>query len=147
MRESPLKLTAALVMLVASRSPAANTEYGRHYEIGGIRLAAGFMPDRAKVMLGEPVFLTFAVRNASAATFKFAVGGDYRGVVRHTRFSVVATDANGSKVKDPHPEGDWGGFGGTRSVEPQGLYTERLTCPTGAPLRRRDPITSRASAP
>jgi HEAT repeat protein len=103
--------------------PAGYTE---SYQFGAYELEAGFTPDEAECILGQPLFITFSVKNLSDKAYGFFVGGDNRGSVRHNRFHITAADANGQPLKDPYSYNNFGGFGRDIVLEPGKTHTERL---------------------
>jgi len=100
--------------------------YTKRYQIDGFELEAGFICDKAEIILGEQVFLTFTVTNRSKQPYKFRIGGDNRGSVRHNNFRITAIDANGQAVKDPYSYEHHGGRGSVVTLEKDQTYTERL---------------------
>ena len=98
----------------------------RYYQGEGYALLAGFAPDKARCILGEPVFITFLVRNLSNKPYVFYTGGASRGSVRDNNFRITAADAAGKPVKDPHSYEHFGGFGGEVKLTLGQVYTNRL---------------------
>lgn len=90
------------------------------------QLEAGFIPDKPQIILGEPLFITFTVTNLSERPYRFFVGGDNRGSVRHNNFRITAVDAHGKAVRDPYSYRNFGGFGKDITLEHGQTYTERL---------------------
>ncbi len=106
-----------------AESPAS---YTKQYAIEGFELEAGFTPDKAECILGEPIFITFSVKNLSQKAHGFFVGGDNRGSVRHNRFHVTAVGADGEPVKDPYSYDNFGGQARDVILQPAENYAERL---------------------
>lgn len=100
--------------------------YIRRYDVDGFELDAGFTPDKAECILGEPVFITFSVKNISDKPYGFFVGGDNRGSVRHNRFRITAADSDGRPVKDPYSYEHHGGHGKDVILQAGESYAERL---------------------
>jgi len=96
------------------------------YDAEGGSVEAGFVPDQVSVVLGEPLFITFMVINRSEKTYRFWVGGDNRGSVRHNNFRIAAADANGEAVVDPYSYRHYGGYGDIVSLDAGQTYMERL---------------------
>ena len=44
----------------------------------GENFEVNLIPDKTEIMLGEPLFLSFEVKNLSTVDLAFANGGDYR---------------------------------------------------------------------
>lgn len=83
-------------------------------------------PDKKTIMLGEPMFIAFAVTNVSGEKLCLGVGGDYRNKFgRPESFKVSVSAEDGTAV--PQPEADnMGGFIGCEPIEPGATYTVRL---------------------
>ena len=100
-----------------------------YYNVGAYKVEAGFAPDKAEIILGEPLFITYYVKNAGEKPFKLFVGGDQRGI-RPGETSITAVDAEGNKVKDPNQNApSFGGPGGNIIIEPGEIYSERRFLP------------------
>lgn len=115
--------------IAAETGPSATIAaelYTRRYPLDGFELDAGFTPDKTECILGEPLFITFSVKNVSGDTYQFFVGGDIRGSVRHNNFRITAVDANGQPVRDPYSYNHFGGPGNDVELESGKSYTERL---------------------
>ncbi|MCK4627098.1 MAG: HEAT repeat domain-containing protein, partial [Phycisphaerae bacterium] len=98
----------------------------RYYQVKGHTLLAGFVSDKVRCILGEPVFVTFFVRNLSDKPYVFFVGGASRGSVRDNNFRITAVDGAGKPVKDPHSYRHFGGRGGDVKLKPSQVHTDRL---------------------
>jgi len=59
--------------------------------------------DKDEYLLGENVLLHYCLANTGEKPFKINMGGDYRGVWRHLRFTVAAMGEDGKPVPDPDP--------------------------------------------
>ena len=68
--------------------------YLNTYHAPTATIRAGFIPDKDKLVLGEPLQVTFTVTNPGPTDFVFEFGGDYRGTGRHDRFKITATNFN-----------------------------------------------------
>lgn len=102
------------------------SNFDNQYEKDGIIISAGFAPDKAEIILGQPLFLTYTVINKSDKLFSFWVGGDIRGSVRHNNFRITAYNKNGKQVKDPYSYNHFGGPCWTVELKKDESYTERL---------------------
>ena len=96
------------------------------YDVNGVRIEAAFMPDKTEILLGEPLFITFCVKNSGHKPYSFFIGGDNRGSVRHNSFHITAVDVNGLSVKDPYSYDNMGGRGNCITLEHGESYAERL---------------------
>ena len=86
----------------------------------GIGLTAGFIPDAPRIVVGEPVFLTFAVSNHAAQPFEFSH-------VRNEIFDITATNAAGLAVKSRcFGWVDANGFVVRETIRPGETYARRI---------------------
>jgi abhydrolase domain-containing protein 14 len=92
----------------------------------GIPIEARFTPDHSQIILGEPLFITFSVTNRSDTPYRFDVGGDSRGSIRHNSFRITAVDAQGNPVKDPYSYSNFGGIVESIALHSGQTYRERL---------------------
>jgi hypothetical protein len=58
------------------------------YRVKDGEVEAGFMPYKTEVVLGEPIAVTFQVKNLSDRPFQYLFGGDYRGLGRHRSWAA-----------------------------------------------------------
>jgi len=95
----------------------------------GVPVKISVRPDKATIMLGEPLFIAFEITNASGEKLCLGVGGDYRNKFgRPERFDVRVTAEDGTVV--PKLEAyNLGGFIGCANIEPSETYTVRLFLP------------------
>jgi HEAT repeat protein len=117
------------LLLLTCLARSSGAEEGRRiktYEASGVAIEAGFVPDETQIILGQPLFITFTVTTRSKKSYRFFVGGDNRGSVRHNNFRITATDAHGKPVKDPYSYNNFGGFGKNVVLERGQNYSERL---------------------
>ncbi len=93
----------------------------------GIKLEGSFSLPKERYFFGEPIEVTFAVKNQGDAVVKFPHGSDYRSTGRPDRFTIRAVDERGEAVRDPvKPGAIGGGLGGSRALQPGETYTEKL---------------------
>ncbi|MCX6930393.1 MAG: hypothetical protein NT154_45390 [Verrucomicrobia bacterium] len=85
----------------------------------GVALTAGFVPDASRVIVGEPLYLTFVLSNRAGTPFQFSH-------VRNELFSVTATNADGNSVKSRYYGLDANGFTTQETVAPGKVYTARI---------------------
>jgi len=110
------------VLLLTTSSLAAQVETPNNEMPVQITLK----PDKKTIMLGEPMFIAFAVTNVSGEKLCLGVGGDYRNKFgRPERFTVAVSAEDGTAV--PQPEAiTMGGLSGCEPIEPGATYTVRL---------------------
>ena len=93
-------------------------------------------PDKNTIMVGEPLFLAFAVTNLSGEKLCLGVGGDYRNRFgRPDSFQVAVKSEDGKQL----PKIDvlnMGGFVGCEPIEPGATYSVRLFLPHWATIER-----------
>jgi HEAT repeat protein len=86
----------------------------------GASIAAGFVPDSSRVIVGEPLFLTFVASNRTDKPFEFCR-------VNTEIFSFTATNAAGIPVKQSFFHAmDGNGFDSKVTVEPHKVFAARL---------------------
>lgn len=138
---SPSSLAAVLVVLLLSgtmltsyvaladppeKENQREVTLVKDYPLDGLTIAAGFEPDDASIVLGQPTFLTFTVTNRGNQPYSFVIGGDNRGSIRHNNFHITAVDEEGQAVKDPYSYDNFGGIAREITLEPGDTHTERL---------------------
>jgi hypothetical protein len=125
-----LRLLSSIVLALTLHGYAEGLPYD--FGAGGNRP----VPEGAKVtleldkkerFLGENVLVHFVLENVGTEPFQFSQGGDYRGVGRHLRFKVTATNETGALVEETDPPVFFGGgFGGDVTLKPGEKWTESL---------------------
>ena len=102
----------------------------------GHRFEVNLIPDKTEIMIGEPLFLSFEVKNLSDVDLSFSHGGDYRNRLgRPLSFEVEAVRSDGKKVPVPEIKFNMGGLVGPRKVEKNGgTQVIRLFLPLWAPF-------------
>lgn len=69
--------------------------------------------------LGEHIVVHYVAKNVGDSVTSVSFGGDYRGSPRADRIKVIATNASGAALLDPHPKPmNFGGLGGDHELEP-----------------------------
>lgn len=88
------------------------------------------IPEKAAILLGEPTYLKFRVKNPTNTDWEVGVGGDYRNSTgRPDSFKLSAVDAQGKQA--PQIGGGWnmGGLFTTKTVPAHGHYDYSLFLP------------------
>ena len=85
----------------------------------GVALTAGFIPDASRVIVGEPLFLTFVLSNRAEQPYQFSR-------VRNEIFTVTATNGDGKAVKSRYYGMDANGFVSQETVLPGASFTARI---------------------
>jgi hypothetical protein len=104
---------------VATLASAQDGAFLQSYTTNRISIVAGFVPDASRIILGEPLFLTFVVSNRTDQPFQFSFFGD-------SNFTITATNAAGTPVKNLNQGRGYGGGGSSVSVLRAKAYNERL---------------------
>ena len=102
---------------------------GEVYTVDGERIEVTLALEQPEMMLGEPVYLAFVVRNPSNEDGWIEVGGDdINRLHRPSSFDVKLTNSDGKPVHQPDSGDDVGGssFQGPRKIPAHGSYTFRL---------------------
>jgi hypothetical protein len=73
--------------------------------------------------IGEPIMLEFLVTNGSSSPYSYFVGGDYRGTLRHSRFSCSVQNEQGRDFTKKLTY-NLGGLGGRITLKPTETYAE-----------------------
>lgn len=93
-------------------------------------------PDKKTIMLGEPLFVTFAVTNLSGEKLCLGTGGDYRNkFARPERFDVRVSSEDGA-VLPKIQLFSGGGLVGCEPMEPGATYKIRLFLPHWVTIER-----------
>lgn len=90
------------------------------YSTNDVSIAAGFIPDSARIIVGEPLFLTFVVSNRTEKPFEFCR-------VNTEIFDLTATNAAGFRTKQAFLHmADGNGHDSKVTVAPEKPFTSRL---------------------
>jgi hypothetical protein len=110
-----------LILMLCIVSAAEGATFLSDYAdpTNGISITSGFIPDATRVILSEPLFLTFVVSNHADQPFQFSFFGD-------SNFTITATNAAGMPAKNLNQGRAYGGAGKKVSVLRGDAYTERL---------------------
>jgi hypothetical protein len=75
---------------------------GQTYSVNGAPIEVSLLPEKSVIMLGEPIHLSFIVRNLSGTDLLFSDGGDYRNRLgRPESYDVRAVRSDGKLVSKP----------------------------------------------
>lgn len=114
-----LAVNAGLLFLHPTLACADESTLSRAYIIKCHQLTAGFIPDAQKIILGEPLFLTFVISNREDRAFQFSH-------VRNEIFSITATNAIGLPVKNIFLGFEGNGFVSKVTLPPHATHRMRL---------------------
>ena len=94
-------------------------------------------PEKARIMLGEPMFLEFEVTNRTPLQLCLSIGGDYRNRLgRPESFRVTVSDSKGIRVPGPENNVNQGGMHGCAVIGSAQTYTIRLFLSHWATIER-----------
>ena len=120
-----------IAFLVASCVSAAGEE--KRFlppHVDAAQIEVSLVPDKSEICLGEPLHLSFIVKNKSDRSLQLSVGGDGRNDIgRPITFSVVVKSEPGATLPPREVTRDWGGLGGAERIPPLGSYSFRLFLP------------------
>ncbi len=125
-RTFPLRILwcGALLAAAAPQVDAAT------YRAGAWPLEVSVAPDRPSVLLGEPAWLSFTVKNLSEENLQLLVGGDYGNELgRPSSFQIKTTRSDGKWVSQPDVGESSGGLVGPQALSAGGSYVFRLFMP------------------
>jgi hypothetical protein len=125
LRRTSIHWLLAWWLLVANASLSAAT-----FRAGSWSVDVSVAPDKAAIMLGEPTWLSFTVKNLSAENLQILVGGDYGNELgRPSSFNVKTTRSDGKWVSQPDVGITSGGLIGPKDLPAGGSYVFRLFVP------------------
>jgi len=108
---------------------------GQTYSANGAPIEVSLLPEKSVIMLGEPIHLSFIVRNLSGTDLHFSEGGDYRNRLgRPESYDVRAVRSDGKQVPKPEILIGMGGLIGGVEVPASGAATRHLFLPHWAPF-------------
>jgi hypothetical protein len=107
------------------------------YQVNQSLLEVTLLAEKPTIMLGEPAYLSFLVKNQSKLDLQVLVGGDYRNALgRPDSFAVTITDENGRLVSQPDAGPALGGIVGPQKIPASGSYTFKLFLPDWAIFKK-----------
>jgi len=128
MERSIFVLALLLGMLVVCLQ--ASRVAGETYSVNDHQIEVGLIPEKSTIMLAEPIYLAFVVRNHSEQDLQVLVGGDYRNALgRPESFTVAVTRMDGKPVTQPSAGPSMGGMFGPKRIPAKGEHTFKLFLP------------------
>jgi HEAT repeats len=114
-----------------SYSTAQEKQINQQFEAANRRqIEVSLVPDKPRIMLGEPVYLSFIVQNELDEDLQVVVGGDYQNSLgRPDTFSIMVTKDDGKRVPQPDAGMSFGGLIGPQNLPARGNYVFRLFLP------------------
>lgn len=121
----------AIEMIDARRPDGKDAENGPNvYKTAWGKVEIALVPDKREIMVGEPVRLSFVVRNLSDSDLQTIQGGDYRNRLgRPESYAVTAIDPSGRAVPMLNAGPTLGGIEGPQQIPAKGTWTRRLFLP------------------
>jgi hypothetical protein len=99
-------------------------------------LEVSLVADQSAIILGEPTWLSFTVRNLSGEDLQVLVGGDYHNELgRPDSFAVKTVRSDGKWVSQPDVGLETGGLIGPKDLPAGGSYVFRLFVPHWATFK------------
>lgn len=93
-------------------------------------------PDQAEICLGDPLHLSFIVKNNSDRNLLLSVGGDYQnGLGRPDTFTVIVKNEAGATLPKRQAPENMGGIGFEQKIPALGSYRFRLFLPHWATVK------------
>lgn len=129
-----LLLTAALAA-AADQAPSPTHAPGSGDESKGYTTALGnievaLVPDKHEVMIDQPVYLSFTVRNLSDSDLQSVQGGDYQNRFgRPESYAVAVADRHGEALPVLDAGPSFGGIMGPQKLPAKGTWVRRLFLP------------------
>jgi hypothetical protein len=117
MKKCLLSLGLSIVALSLAEGATFLSDYAD--PTNGVSITSGFIPDASRIIIGEPVFLTFVVSNRTDQPFQFSFFGD-------SNFLITATNTAGMPARNRHQGWAYGGAGSSVSVLRGKGYIERV---------------------
>jgi len=112
-----LGLMLPIITLSLAEGAAFLSDYAN--PTNGVSLAAGFIPDASRIIVGEPLFLTFMASNRGKQPFQFSH-------VRNEIFTITATNVGGKPVRGHYYGMDGNGPLHRENIPPGKNYTSRI---------------------
>lgn len=121
-----LALLLSLLVLASLNSQGA----GEVHAVAKQQIEVRLVPDKPTIMLGEPISLSFIIRNNSGQDLQVLVGGDYRNTLgRPETFTVTVMREDGKHVPQPDAGPSLGGLLGPQKLAAGGDYIFKLFLP------------------
>ena len=130
-----LVILAASLVLAGEQSPSPSSprdsgSEAKSYSIALGRVEVALRPDKPEVMIGEPVYLSFTVRNLSDSDLQSVQGGDYQNRFgRPESYAVTVADRNGEALPVLDAGPSFGGIMGPQKIPAKGTWVRRLFLP------------------
>jgi hypothetical protein len=108
--------TSGLILVMAFGAPAALSQ--QDYQLGNWKLQVSLVPEKASFVAGEPINLSFTIRNNSTQDLQVLLVADtFNWLYRPERFTIQVVREDGLRV--PIRELPPGRPGGNRKIGPE----------------------------
>lgn len=105
-------------------------------------ITAQLIPEKNRIMLGEPIQIFYVVKNLSHQDLNIMVGGDYRNEFgRPETFSIKTIRDDGRNVPEPQVGFNAGGWIGPQRIPAHGEYVFKLFLPNWATFEEHGDYT------
>ena len=129
------RIFALSALILTTSFPLYAPAQGQTYSVNGAPIEVSLLPEKSVIMLGEPIHLSFIVRNLSGTDLHFSEGGDYRNRLgRPESYDVRAVRSDGRQVPKPEVLSAMGGLSGYEEVPARAAATCHLFLPHWAPF-------------
>ena len=110
---------------------------GNIYIVDGRKIEVSLKMSQPTIMLGEPTYFYYVVKNHSDQDLQVVVGGDYRnGLGRPDSFRISVKSESGENVDQLKTGFGMGGFVGPKKIPAKGEYTFDLFLPHWATFEK-----------
>jgi len=120
-----------LILLGATLAGAPATEpVGKEFKVGSAELNVSLLPDKPEIMVGEPVYLSFQVKNRSDQDLQSIQFGYPRSEMNKSIcYDLTVRDVNGKALRLVDGGWDFGGPIGPWKIPAKGTWVRRLFLP------------------
>jgi HEAT repeats len=130
-----IRVIALSSLIFTTSSLFYTSAQGQAYSVNGAQIEVSLAPEKSVIMLGEPIHLSFIVRNLSGTDLCFSEGGDYRNRLgRPESYDVRAVRSDGNQVIKQIFMLGMAGVVGAVEVPVGGAATRHLFLPHWAPF-------------
>ena len=120
----------AFLLTVSAKAEIYTTPEGYQFEVN-------LVPEKTEIMLGEPIYLNFEVKNLSEVSLGMVEGGDYRNKLgRPESFSIAVHDERGNVVEKLNAGMTMGGVMFFREIPVKEKRVTKLFLPHWAALNK-----------
>jgi hypothetical protein len=104
-----LALIGALAAMLACHSAAGTGLPPQTYAVDGFKVAVSLRPETARIVLGQPVWVSYVVENRLRRDIRIIVGYEMQIAENRLRFRLSALRSDGKLLTPPPPAKYWSG--------------------------------------